>query len=928
LWGFVGVGGDQPGIAPPASNLTITTNDMGSVFTNGTYFAAGEQVEIIVIPDAGFYLTSYSASTGILQTENSTLFTFVMPNTSATLTFLFSRSQPYLDHIGESAPTGRMPIMTIRDFTENNIMQSDIHPNFRFVRGEVIVIAHRYVSYNEMRTLAEYHSGAIVGFLEAPNTYQLYFENAVTESELNDLVYFFNNHGLVVMATVNGVNEIGYRRPRAWMPTLDAIDDHVNIQELYQRSPLTFTPAEYAPPFFIPNDLLWADSWAYYGSHYIGGLNWGVHAINAPHAWYFRDQMTNVNVGIIDGMFASHEDLNITLFENNLPETIQNPSSLIRDIHHGTHVAGIIGAEFDNGIGIAGVAPNSTLFGYSHRGASTTIPQLINTSRFGTKHALATLFANNARLINISMARHIDGLAGSNFDITGRYGYISERDALTVFLRTYLERGHEFLIVQAAGNASNQFIQQQDLEAFRPWVDARYSGIFVNIEDEDIYSRIIVVGNISHTIELGYDIASSVVGPVSPTRFSVHYQSQIGDRVDIFAPGTEILSTTFVSPSFQFDLDHQGIHYALDTGTSMAAPHVTGVAAMVWGINPDLTGAQVKDIIVNRATHDDITVNVNVLGDIQVFPVLCALSSVEYVVAGVEGEAQHSRGCNTIFGMVRLYEEQGSFENYDIPAQIEIYRLGSDNQIERVYYAVVNNETVPTPILRTREISQESTIQGTIRVIHANTFEITLPVGMYMLRVSDIEGRQTAYTSWLNLNAPVPFQIMELQPGADIVVMVDGVKVITYPVSFLYPRPIAERDRVLVPIRPIAATMGFEVMWREEERSVALYSDSNTRVVMPINGEEFRVYDLENNTVTMHRFYDNVPPQLIGDRTFLPIRSLVGALGGFDIEIEWDNYNSRTILITSQPAFTAFGAASVDTHPILRYYQAGSAEWR
>ena len=70
------------------------------------------------------------------------------------------------------------------------------------------------------------------------------------------------------------------------------------------------------------------------------------------------------------------------------------------------------------------------------------------------------------------------------------------------------------------------------------------------------------------------------------------YFSQDGDRVDIAAPGEWIYSTLYNN------------FYAHSNGTSMAAPHVSGTAAMVWSIDPEgLSGADVKRIILESATE-------------------------------------------------------------------------------------------------------------------------------------------------------------------------------------------------------------------------------------------------------------------------------------------------------------------------------------
>jgi len=57
-------------------------------------------------------------------------------------------------------------------------------------------------------------------------------------------------------------------------------------------------------------------------------------------------------------------------------------------------------------------------------------------------------------------------------------------------------------------------------------------------------------------------------------------------NVDVFAPGTDIYSS------------YPNSTYEYSPGTSMAAPAVSGVAALIWSQNPKLTAAQVKKIIL------------------------------------------------------------------------------------------------------------------------------------------------------------------------------------------------------------------------------------------------------------------------------------------------------------------------------------------
>jgi len=101
-------------------------------------------------------------------------------------------------------------------------------------------------------------------------------------------------------------------------------------------------------------------------------------------------------------------------------------------------------------------------------------------------------------------------------------------------------------------------------------------------------------------------------------RYGLWPMSQIGSRVDIVAPGTHIYSTSFVfDDSVNFDYERFDVYthlvsiYETMEGTSMAGPHVTGVVGMIWNVFPELSGAEVKRLILdNTLTHNMLPANV------------------------------------------------------------------------------------------------------------------------------------------------------------------------------------------------------------------------------------------------------------------------------------------------------------------------------
>jgi subtilisin family serine protease len=333
-----------------------------------------------------------------------------------------------------------------------------------------------------------------------------------------------------------------------------------------------------------------------------------------------RHRHSIVRVGVIDTFFPRHDDLTFArVFGNNIPHNV----SMV-NYNHGIHVAGIIGADFNNGRGISGVAPNADLYVYGlHSAFLSTNVNRVHISLFGIMHSVATLFANDVNLINISMgvcnkARFQAMIAESYranlyaFDIYAELNNALrvERDFLTVFLMRYYNLGQDFLIVQAAGNnSSREYRNHQNfiVKSLRGRVvNVGYSGLFVNIKNEEIKNRIVIVGNMRW-------IGNS------------HRTSQTGSRVDIFAPGADIISAHFngdlvdgvVVPRILRRgrgrvVPIEPLYRPLNS-TSMAAAHVAGVLAMMWGVNPYLTGAQLADLLLeNTLRYIDLDYNDNV----------------------------------------------------------------------------------------------------------------------------------------------------------------------------------------------------------------------------------------------------------------------------------------------------------------------------
>ena len=283
---------------------------------------------------------------------------------------------------------------------------------------------------------------------------------------------------------------------------------------------------------------------------------WGVGYTRADAVWnHYGDKIRQVKIGVMDnGIRYTHEDLLIPQ-ENIYNHSFNGVTLSTQD--HGTHVIGTIGAIHNNGLGLAGVvnANRYYLYGYDSFDNLDITTGNIYSSKNAQADGLKWLVLNGAKVINASIGTN--GRATPDPD-----------HALNLMMEELLSYGYDFVVIHSAGNVAQ---------------DAKYNGSFAHVTDPKLHSRVITVGANDRFREMA--------------NFS-----NFGNRVDVVAPGVDIYSaitTNNIDP------------YGFKDGTSMAAPHVAGVAALVWGANPGLSGDQVKDIIVKTTNEFGLTVSDN-----------------------------------------------------------------------------------------------------------------------------------------------------------------------------------------------------------------------------------------------------------------------------------------------------------------------------
>lgn len=267
---------------------------------------------------------------------------------------------------------------------------------------------------------------------------------------------------------------------------------------------------------------------------------WGLERIGAPSAWA-ESTGEGVRIGIVDtGVDLAHEDLagRVVAHTSCLGsggDPARCTGSGQDEQGHGTHVAGIAAAISDNGVGVAGVAPDAELVVAKVLGAdgSGTVDDINAGIRWVVDHG--------AQVVNLS-------LGDPNFAITTLFG-TSMAEGIQYAWR------HGAVPVVASGN-TNPF--------------------GLDLLGSSNYGAMNAI----------------VVGATGPGDRLGSYSSPLGSaKWAIVAPGGsggggaahDVLSTFWV--------EGEKNQYAALAGTSMAAPHVSGAVALLLAAGYDQAGA-------------------------------------------------------------------------------------------------------------------------------------------------------------------------------------------------------------------------------------------------------------------------------------------------------------------------------------------------
>ena len=314
----------------------------------------------------------------------------------------------------------------------------------------------------------------------------------------------------------------------------------------------------------VPNDPLFSQQWGLESTHETNP------DIDAPMAWDITTDSSDVVVAIIDtGIDYTHPDLVDNMWTNVLEtpgDGIDNDlNGVIDDYYgfdahnddgdpmddrgHGTHLAGIIGATGNNGVGVAGIGWNANIMAIKHLGDNGT------GSISDAIEAIEYVISMRERGVNVKVTNNSWGGTTYSQGLSDAIGALADQD---------------ILFVASAGNDVDDLQQT-------PHYPSNYK-----------QSNILVVGM--------HDSVNSKVAT-----------SNYGEAVvDISAPGQNILSTALDSGATVCQ-DTNSDGYSFCSGTSMSAAFVSGVAALLSDTHQNDTYQDLIDRIVRSSKPSIVT---------------------------------------------------------------------------------------------------------------------------------------------------------------------------------------------------------------------------------------------------------------------------------------------------------------------------------
>jgi len=522
-----------------------------------------------------------------------------------------------------------------------------------------------------------------------------FVEKGLTEEEKENIADVID--GNVVAQLAGSINLLQVEVESSTLDELGGLAERLSeLDNVYYAS----------PDILLSKNMLNSIETKNYETTYVGEDGWWIDAIEAKYVWDNYDKyITSNTVGVLEVSSILTDEIDYAdklSFVNDIHKIMND--IFYQDSSHATIVTQILAAN-RNDLGITGIShkssilygtSNSRYYEYNERDNyifdnyidyKNIKEDELFVSEVQYVYIIKQLVDRGAVALNCSFAQTY--YTKDYFDKNRDDEYIKEFEnyeemtlhnnkmreeianitaACTSQLVKEVEAGNcnDFLIVPGAGNGTNN-------DCMGYGVNATNSSYWAGITD-DMIKKITKSFDISceelesHYIVVGAVRDEKVFNQETNTYdYFIANWSNYGDTVDIYAPGENIYG-------------YINGNKALGNGTSFSAPMVTGTAAVLWGIDPTLTAAEVKDFILKGSKCKAIGVTGE---DVEnEYPMLNVRGAVEkllktkaaHISVGDKDTNGRIQGATVSYG-------NGFSETTDIIGSCDIYLVDKNHEI-------------------------------------------------------------------------------------------------------------------------------------------------------------------------------------------------------------------------------------------------------
>jgi len=331
----------------------------------------------------------------------------------------------------------------------------------------------------------------------------------------------------------------------------------------------------------------------------------------------------------------------------------------------------------------------------------------MKSSSMHNKYQIARLLSKGVKIINLSLGSE-EGLAAAALNIRqARRDVNTCSESMETFLKKYIDHGQQFVIIKSAGNENGEtyIYCKEGITKEHPYgIKCYNSKTDGNLSDYE---------KCSFTATADLDELGAIKAPEVKNRIIIvgsstkdnsrANHSVCGERIDIYAPGENLTKLTTGE---------------LGSGTSFAAPIVSGIAALIWGINPGISADNIKFIINSQATKPIVSE----MGKTESYKFLVNANNAVEFAKNFKTTITMESGKNNgkLLGYVRKLNDNQEIEELNSGCNISIFK-GSKEEA----YANVTDSNYQEPVAYA---NIPTDING--------EFDIDLPEGDYYLTAS------------------------------------------------------------------------------------------------------------------------------------------------------------------------------------------------